>query len=442
MNVNPSAEISGLNLAPPNPSPGGQPPRDLVLVQLVSEQTMPNLLPVLRLKPSRLVHLATPRTRDRSLWIAEAARQAGCPITVETTTLSAMPGMQETMKAVLAAIEHAGKAEQQVVVNFTCGTKLMSIGAFVAALRHKTPSFYVDTQDAKFVDGQSAPGLEALFDGDLSFTPLMRSLTVHVVAAAHGVERVTGGEDWRRWLPLARHLAEHPEDEAECHRVINGEDGRNGLVQTSRLADCLEALDRDLPLPSKVCELALEAGLYRPGSAPHTLRLPDSTRLQLEQLARGGPVPDRFGRLARATAPVQRAANFLGGGWWEVIVAAHMAEAGLFRDVRWSVQVGERGGANLEEDVVALDGVRVVYVSCKRSSQGSRLFSTLEHIKARADHLGGIFNRRILAIWDPPYGRVRRNLETRARRLGIELLFGRERLSGNLFLRGKESVTA
>jgi len=46
----------------------------LTLIQLVPEQTMQSLLPVLRLKPDHLVHLASPRTANRSAWIAEAAR--------------------------------------------------------------------------------------------------------------------------------------------------------------------------------------------------------------------------------------------------------------------------------------------------------------------------------------------------------------------------------
>jgi len=48
--------------------------KPLTLIQLVSEQTVQNLLPVLRLRPDRLVHLAAPRTVHRSSLIAEAAR--------------------------------------------------------------------------------------------------------------------------------------------------------------------------------------------------------------------------------------------------------------------------------------------------------------------------------------------------------------------------------
>jgi len=399
----------------------------LTLIQLVSEQTMQNLLPVLRLKPARLVHLATSRTVARSAWIAEAGRQAACCVELETITLSAMPGMRETMQATLAAIERAGAQGEEVLVNFTGGTKLMSIGAYVAALKHKTSSFYVDTQDDVFVDGQSAEGLVSAFQGDLSFTPILRSLTVHAVAEANGCGRVTGGHDWRPLLPLALHLHTHPDDEHACHIAVHGSRGHHSPFANVRSADhWLNALDEDIPLPEAVARLAVDAGLFRPGSQSHALRLPDGPRHDLIELARldgTGKVAGFHTRLFKAIAPLQSALNLLGGSWWEVIVAERMRECGRFRDLRWSAQVGERRGAELEEDVVALDGVRIVYVSCKRSSQGGRLLPLLEQINARANRLGGAFNRRFLAIQQPPIGRTLANLQQRADDLGIRLLF-------------------
>jgi len=135
--------------------------QSLTLIQLISEQTMQNLLPVLRLKPARLVHLATPETVGRSNHIVEAARQAQVPVEATTHLLSRMPEMPETFGAVRAAIQHCRDQGQTPVVNFTGGTKLMSIGAFSAALNpnHRTLSLYVDTADEVFVDGRTAEGL-------------------------------------------------------------------------------------------------------------------------------------------------------------------------------------------------------------------------------------------------------------------------------------------
>lgn len=403
-------------------------PRPLTLIQLVSEQTMQNLLPVLRLRPERLVHLATPRTANRSVWIGEAARQSQCPVALETVTLSGMPGMRETMQATLTAIEHAAEADHEVLLNFTGGTKLMGIGAYVAALKHKTPSVYVDTQEGAFVDGHSGVGVGTAFQDDLSFTPILRSLSVNTIAVAHGCGRVTDGLDWQPWLALSRHLASHPADEEACHAAIHGVPGQRPVFTMPRRAgEWLAALDTDLEVPAAVAILAVTSGHYRPGSRSNTLRLPDAGRGEFEELARldgQGSVPGYIHRLFRAAAPLQTALNFLGGAWWEVLVAERMRESGRFRDLRWSVQIGERGGADLEEDLVALEGVRVAYVSCKRSSQGGKLLPQLEQIHARAAKLGGTFNRRFLAVYQRPRFAVLRNLEKRAHELGIRLVFG------------------
>jgi hypothetical protein len=398
----------------------------VTLIQLVSEQTMQNLLPALRLKPQRLIHLATPRTANRSALIAEAARQSQCAVELETITLSTMPGIKETMSATLAAIERAAQQDATAVVNFTGGTKLMSLGAYVAALKHKTVSLYVDTQDALFVDGQTGAALDSLLDGDLSFTPILRSLSVNAVAVANGCRRVTGGRDWQPLLPLAEHLFAHPQEEEHVHDALHG---ANGLFPYGREpckpSEWVKKLDQPLALPETCRDLAVQAGLVRPGPPGEPARLPDSTRADLRDLAQAGnrDIPQFAARCFKAVAPMQRPASFLTGGWWEVIIADRMQRCGRFRDLRWSVQIGEAGGPDLEEDIVALEGVQAVYVSCKRGGGKARLLPLLDEINARARSLGGAFTRRFLAVKIKPYGRVLRNLTQRADELGVCLLF-------------------
>lgn len=378
-------------------------PTPLSLIQLVSEQTMQNLLPVLRLRPVRLIHLATPKTRDRSARIAEAARRSNCPVDFETIPLSAMPSIGETHQAVRTVVGEEAAAGRRPFVNFTGGTKLMSIGAYAAALKDKVPSLYVDTQDATFMDGRTGPGLDEVFDGDLSFTPILRSLTVHGVACANGCPRVTHGRDWRPYLPLAEHLLTNPADEDATHEAFHGPYAPFPYGREPRKpADWRPHLDHDFILPDPVCRMAIEAGLMEPGSSPHAVRLPSGSH---------------------AIAPLQRSVAMLTGGWWEIILADRAHASGRFRDLRWSVQVGEKGGADLEEDIVALDGVQIAYISCKRGGHKSRLLPLLEEIDARARTLGGSFNRRFLAVCHPPKDPHLKNLQTRAHALGIRLLF-------------------
>lgn len=396
----------------------------MTLIQLISEQTIQNLLPILRLMPKRLVHLVTSRTAGRSDWLKSAALAAGIRPEVIPVELSSMPGIMECNKLVLKAISEAKFRQDEIMVNFTGGTKLMSIGAYAAALREKVPSLYVDTQDACFVDGGTSPEVQRILEGDLSFDPILKQMRVDVLGIANGVERVTGGERWEPLAPLANHLFENEREEEIVHELLYGAAGLLPKGQEPRKPQgWLELLDREFVLPARVAELALEAGLLKMGGESGSVRLPDDTRNELICLSET-QVKDYFTRFASATSPMKRVLTFLGGGWWELVVCQAASRSGLFRDLRWSAHVGERNGPDTEEDVLGLDGVELLYISCKRMSTGSRLLPLLEEIRARASTIGGTFNRRFLAVRIGPHGRVAENLRKRAHELGIRIVTG------------------
>ncbi len=391
------------------------------LIQLISEQTMPNLLPILRLKPKKLIHLVTPKTASRSSSLKAAAHAAGINPHIEVIVMSAMPGIPETFSAVMECLNDISKTDHTPVVNFTGGTKLMSIGAYAAALQKKAPSFYVDSQETCFVDGNTSTQMSDLLAADWSFTPIRNQLQVHILAIANGIQRVTSGKPWKRMLPLATHLFGFQADEQAVHESLHGPSGLFPQGREPRTPrDWLALLDTPIRLPEQVAAYAVESGLVR-SSEPGAIMLPSETKKDLELLV-NTQVYDYNTRYFQAVAPMQQAIGFLTGGWWEVIVANAMNKSGLMKDLRWSVQVGDRYGADVEEDIVAIDGVELVHVSCKRGGAKARLLPQLEEIKARASSLGGSFNRRFLAILNPPSGRVEANLRSRAKELGVRVI--------------------
>lgn len=434
-------------------------PTPLTLIQLISEQTMPNLLPVLRLKPVHLVHLVTPKTAARSAWIAEAARQSGIEPnpSVELVKLSAMPTMAETFSAVKAAILEAKKTGQTPVVNFTGGTKLMSVGAFSAALNqnHKAASLYVDTEGGTFIDGRTSEGLPELLEQDFSFTPLRLALSVNIIAVANGRQRVTVGKDWKPFLQLARHLFDNVTDEERTLDAIHGPRGivPGGDRERRLVGEWLAKLDQPVHLPTRVRDLAVEAGLLRMDG--QDAKLPDSTRTELERLEKlqqeldvptastkksGKPSwQPRFpvAELFRAIEPLQASLSFLTGSWWEVVVADAADRSGLFRDILWSANVGKEGGADLEEDILAVDGVEIVCISCKRGGAKGKLLPQLEELNARARSIGGNFTRRFLAVCLPTHGRIGKNLHQRAKELGIHIIAPEDFMKADTFARGR-----
>jgi hypothetical protein len=310
----------------------------------------------------------------------------------------------------------------------------MSIGAYEAAMREQTVSLYVDTDHRQFMDGHTGAKLNSVLGDDFSFTPLSRALTVNAIAVANGRQRVTAGRDWKPYLALARHFLENPRDEGATWEALHGKDGLCRNAREPRSAtDWLPLLDAPLMLPERVAVLALEAGLIRKSQS--TFHLPDATRHRLEQqrhAQRYAPA-DYFD----AVRPLQSSLTLLTGGWWEVAVVDAAARSGQFRDLRWSVNVGERqGGFDTEEDIVAVDGVQIAYISCKRGGMKSRLVPLLDELDNRARSLGGHFTRRFLAVYLPPLGQNAANLEKRAKELnGIQIVTPRDLERQDLFTR-------
>ncbi len=377
---------------------------NLCLIQLLSEQTMQNILAPLALSPIRIVHLVTPRVMARSGWIFEALRQIGKTPEREIVQLSAMPTIPETAQVVHRIIGQQRKSGQNPVVNFTGGTKMMSIGAYAAASKLEASSVYVDTDDRIFVDGHTGPALVSLMGEDLSFTPYQSALTVSVIAVANGCERVTGGQKYDELLPLATHLLQNPTDEAATWEAMDGKDGMTPDGREPRKAEGWKTLcSISLNLPAEVARLAAAAGLvvekggsYYLGDA--SCEKVDSRRLQTRR-------------------------SILAGGWWEVAVANAVKTSGRFRDIRWSADAGQRQvGGSMEEDLLAVDGVKIAYFSCKRGGARGKLMRQLEEMSASAKRLGGSFVSKYFCVYLPPEGVVRDSLEGRAKALGIKLI--------------------
>lgn len=399
----------------------------IALIQLVSEQTMQNVLPILRLRPASVFHLATLRTASRTEHILNAAKTAGITPAPENIRLSNMPSIPETHRAVTRAINFAREEGLTPVVNFTGGTKLMSIGAYLAALQANppVPTIYVDTDDERFEDGGTAPGLPELLENDMSLTPIRPALTLDVVATANGVEHITKGRDWHPYLHLAEYLFAHPAAEIATHEAVSKiafDLPNNGPKSPEKW---LELLDREFDLPDQVACLAAKCGLISLTSTGKC-KLPDATRAEIKKLRKARAekkyVNNYDQQRIAATDPIEFAISFLTGGWWEVIMADRLARTGAFTDVRWSVAMRLPGGTELEEDVLALDGVRAVCVSCKRGGSGARLIAHLEELDARARHLGGHFTRKFLAVYRPIKGKTGAGLTKRAQELGIYIL--------------------
>ena len=119
------------------------------LISLVGHENMPNIIAAIALKPDRLAFLVTEAFAETSYpHLCNLLRK-------KLPKLNAIWDYHVDAYSIESAKRACGKAiiesGQDVTVNITGGTKLMSIGAYQAALEHNCPAVYVETNQRKIL---------------------------------------------------------------------------------------------------------------------------------------------------------------------------------------------------------------------------------------------------------------------------------------------------
>jgi hypothetical protein len=380
------------------------------LLQLVSEQTLPNLFPALALEPDSLVLLHTPQTARQCDWIEQALLKAQCKQEVRRVELRDNPDHHATGHAIKREIAVARAADLAPVVNITGGTKLMSIGAFAAAYQEKIPACYVDTAHRLFIAASNIPLPAPLDTSPIAFRKLADRLNVPVMAAAHGIGHFTPGRDPSPWLPTARLIAKDPQLETATHEFAQNflqESGRRPADYHRLLATPLDQI------PDPLVEPLASSGHIHLQNGHWHLWHP-----QPECFARwaSGEVYDSIQSYFDANAPIQQLIGFLSGGWWELAVLEAAQASGRFRDIHWSPKVSRPDvQTSIEEDLLAIEDIHLAVFSCKRGGERGRLLRAFEELDSSARNLGGVFARRYLAIAQPIAKHHLEEVQARAR---------------------------
>ena len=132
-----------------------------VHVCLVSEQLLPNLLPVLdtETRPQEVVLLVTPKMETAAERLKILLGETGCRVSITAIRAYRIEDIRESVLEVIAAFPGVTLA-----LNATGGTKVMALGAYGVFRDFDLPVFYIDSENEAVVSLSSPQQTSRLSD--------------------------------------------------------------------------------------------------------------------------------------------------------------------------------------------------------------------------------------------------------------------------------------
>jgi hypothetical protein len=396
----------------------------MTIIQLISGETLQNVLPVLALRPKRIVSVLSthsPFFSQRTNYIENAvtmsfkASRADVPA-FEDTRMGAIGLEAPTIDATRAKVMELIAQFPDAVINYTGGTKEMSIGAWRAAEATGRPSLYCDSP-REFRSGGTGE-----IEFPVQLPELARSIAIETILAAQGLAK---DRDWQlqpisrkrfQFGKIASQLQQaSPSEIRELRKTIR----RHGLGKPQSKHPSWDDINRvaakPLPVPAALgqaeetfLEAAIAAGLIVKRGAGWYLSFGND------------------GSLEERGSSLRAVVTQLDGGAFESHVNACLQRSSRFHSFLHGVkplgptEIAEFG----ETDFLAVDSrnFSLTLISCKSTAPK---LEHLESVLARKQKFGGRFARAMLCVeWDQP-----KRLEQLRRQCGnleIECVIGTE----------------
>ena len=361
-----------------------------VHVCLISEQPIPNLVPLLLEKPAKAVFLVSPQMRPQAERLVKVVQPHGIKTQIEE--ISSAYDFTEVEQACRKVIEAAVNPDD-LTLNVTGGTKIAALAAYQAFYFNNRRIIYLDTANNKLL--QLAPThAEIALAGMVKLRDYLR---------AYGMTP----------LPL-------------------NDDASKG--QRPGLAELAQLLIKDDQLLS-----SLNAAIHRHGKNPSYINISlNELREGADKLAGllcqcGVAMATQSGSLNISS---REKIIFCNGGWLEEYVywaVKSLGIKGLDLAMNITVQWDGKGKQQTENefDVLFTYANRLHLISCKAANPekttaaGTRATEALNELDALSDRAGGLFGKPLLlsARKLSPYDRER------AKKMNITLIDGLEVLN-------------
>lgn len=110
------------------------------IISLIGEQNLPNLLPILHLKPEQVILVYTDFTEQTAVRLTKLIRDRAEVTRVQVDAYN----IEETREKLQTAVSNLPASD--LIVNFTGGTKMMSLAAYQTAVAHQATLVYLQSQ--------------------------------------------------------------------------------------------------------------------------------------------------------------------------------------------------------------------------------------------------------------------------------------------------------
>lgn len=421
-----------------------------ILIQLIGEQTLPNIFPILSINPDAVVNIFTDKTRKQHRTIMNWCRQYGEKYDIHPEFIQTAPiktSLSEIKQGIGRVLQNEmeklrNEKDTMLILNMTGGTKSMSACAIFYCIQvsnrlkqegyQPLPVVYLnpENREIEFIteDGQT----ESVLVRD----PREVKLSVaEIIDAAGTAQMVSARKDWQQVYPCAKAI----------HKIANGglyftlnevnQDNFASYVSSpisahlrdndkERLKKAKAALQKLAAMTQQDETLsrgfALCGFVARDGDFFFSDEL-QKNAAELEILLTADDLQNQqINEMKKAMSrQLGNAANFFVGGWWEVIVAHAYQLENPQAEVLWSVETATRNDLDhaVETDIIATDGHALCCISCKRGIH-PQVTQELEQHCTRTAMLGGVIHQRIIAIF---HFRKKENLNSLAMALRLTM---------------------
>lgn len=376
-----------------------------VHICLVSDQLLPNIIPILMHRPIAVHLVASNRMRGKAEALERFLTRRGIPVYHHDAAPDAnYPAISAYAEQVALTVSETPNI--RIVLNATGGNKLMTLG-FVPPFRELGADVvYTDTQHLRLehLDRQQEP------------EPMPEVLDIPTYLEAQGMTYRSARSDDGLQLklmanrkPLTKYIAQHAADIPNFLSALNG-----------MASQALDRQGKELQTPEQRFETMLRS----------------RERKAMQRIASTDLV--EWDKAECITFKDADSARYLGGMWLEEYIW-HVARDEQPHDVRlgvngtWDVQGGK--APRNEFDLLVAHHNRLLVVECKTLRLGQyeeKDAQILYKLDSLGDELGGLFGRLLLLSARA----VSELVQKRAHRQRIDLLAAHELKNVREYLRG------